>query len=140
MLDNIADGVFVTHGVFMVLAIPSTLLALVGFYRSRMYLFHFHNFCMAVMVAGRITLGKCPLVTVEEGFRSWAGTQMAYQGSFVEHVMMQIGIDMPKSSVLYISVLVAVFTAVAGLRHLGYLMRQEGETELMPEHVAVSYQ
>jgi hypothetical protein len=137
LLDLVADGVFVTHGVFMILAIPSTLLALFGFYRARMHFFHFHNFCMGVMVWGRVTFGRCPLVELEERLRDAAGTQMAYKGSYVEHVMMQIGVDMPKSSVLYISVSIAVFTAVALILHF---VRPRADDELAPEPVTVAYQ
>lgn len=134
MLNVIADGVFITHGVFMLLAIPSTLLALFGFYRERLHLFHAHNLAMAVMVAGRITFGKCPLVEVEERLRAAAGTEMPYTGSYVEHMMRQIGVDMPTSSVLYISVSVALLTAMAIALHV---VRARDE-ELVAEAVRIS--
>lgn len=136
LLNLLADGVFATHGVFMVLAIPSTLLALFGFYRDRIHYFHLHNAAIAVMVAGRMMFGKCPLVELEEWLRGAAGTQMPYTGSYVEHVMMQIGVDMPKSSVLYISAGIALATAVAAVLHV---IRPRSRATPVLEAVSVSY-
>src|SRR5207245_11593869 len=83
MLALLADWVFVLHGVFVVLALPSAVLAYVGYYHGKRVLWRLHNLAISVMVTGRAFLGQCPLVALEQALRHRAGERMPYTASYV---------------------------------------------------------
>ena len=83
MLTLLADWVFVLHGVFVVLALPSSVLAYLGYYRGKQMLWYLHNLAMGIMVTGRAFLGQCPLVALEQALRHRAGERMPYTDSYV---------------------------------------------------------
>ena len=132
MLALLADSVFVLHGAFVVLAIPSAFLAYAGFYRRRQLLGRLHNLAITIMVTGRVFLGKCPLVAIEAALRHRAGEKMPYTGGYVAYAFRSlVGIAPPSGSVMAMSAAVAVITAAAIVRQRG----QTGESALAPEPV-----
>src|SRR5262249_45987594 len=134
MLAILADWVFVLHGVFVVLAIPSAMLAFAGYYRRRQLMWRAHNLAIAVMVTGRAALGKWPLVVLEAALRERAGEKMPYTGGYVAYVFRSlVGVAPPPGTVMAMSAAVAVITAAAIVRHRG----QGGEPVPAPEPVTV---
>src|SRR5262245_8556624 len=134
MLAILADWVFVLHGVFVVLAIPSAVLAYVGYYRRRQLMWRAHNLAIAIMVTGRAFLGKCPLVVLEAALRHRAGEKMPYTGGYVAYVLRTLtGVAPPPGTVMAMSAAVAVITAAAIVRHRGHA----GDGVAAPEPVTV---
>ena len=118
MLVLLADGVFVVHGVFVILALPSAVLAFMGYYQSKRHLWRIHNLSIGAMVLGRVSLGQCPLVVLEEMIRNAAGDKMPYSDSYVGYVVRSLtGVMPPGGSVMMISAIVALVSLLAVLRH-----------------------
>jgi Protein of Unknown function (DUF2784) len=135
MLAMLADWVFVLHGVFVVLALPSAVLAYVGYYRGRQLLWHVHNLAIAIMVTGRAFLGQCPLVALEQALRHRAGERMPYTDSYVVYLLRTLtGVAPPAGSVMAMSVVVAVVSVAAIVRHRGLA----GDRTPVPEAVSVT--
>jgi hypothetical protein len=135
MLALVADWVFLVHGAFVVLALPSAMLAYAGYYRGKRPLWHLHNLAIAIMVAGRASLGRCPLVVLEEAVRHRAGERLPYTGGYVAYVSRSlIGVAPPPGSVMAISAVVAVISVAAIVRHRG----QAGERIVPPEPVRIA--
>jgi hypothetical protein len=129
VLATFADGAYITHGVFVFLVVPSTILALVGFYRSAPSLWHLHNVSILIMVIGRVLTGRCPLVEVEETFRTAAGDQMPYTGSYVNHLVSTLtGISLPGGTMLFVSSMIGVLSLAAILLHRPYPAAMGPET------------
>jgi hypothetical protein len=120
------------HGFFVVLAFPSVALALSGVYNPRPTLWHLHNLSMAVMVAGRVSLGRCPLVEVEEVLRTQAGQEMPYDGSFVNYIFQTSGIALPVGTVFWLSATVAFLSLVAIMVHWRAVLGLESESSTLP--------
>ena len=134
MLTLLADWVFVLHGVFVVLALPSSVLAYVGYYRGKQMLWYLHNLAMGIMVTGRAFLGQCPLVALEQALRHRAGERMPYTDSYVVFMVRSVtGVAPPAGSVMAMSAVVAVVSVAAIVRHRG----QPGERIPAPEPVRV---
>jgi hypothetical protein len=134
MLAMLADWVFVLHGVFVVLALPSALLAYVGYYRGKQILWYLHDMAIAIMVTGRAFLGQCPLVALEQALRHRAGERMPYTDSYVVYMLRALtGVAPPTGSVMAMSAVVAVVSVAAIVRHRG----QPGERTPAPEPVRV---
>jgi len=134
MLALLADWVFVLHGVFVVLALPSAVLAYIGYYHGKRILWRLHNLAIAVMVTGRAFLGQCPLVALEQALRHRAGERMPYTDSYVVYLLRTItGVAPPAGSVMAMSAVVAVVSVAAIVRHRG----QPGERIPAPEPVRV---
>src|SRR5207247_3815460 len=120
MLALLADWVFVLHGVFVVLALPSAVLAYVGYYRGKQILWYLHNMAIAIMVTGRAFLGQCPLVALEQALRHRAGERMPYTDSYVVYVLRAVtGVAPPAGSVMAMSALVAVGRVAPLVRQRG---------------------
>jgi Protein of Unknown function (DUF2784) len=120
MLALLANLVFVLHGVFVVLAIPSAILAYVGYYHGKRILWRLHNLAMAIMVTGRAFLGQCPLVALEQALRHRAGERMPYTDSYVVYLLRTLtGVAPPAGSVMAMSAAVAVISVAAIVRHRG---------------------
>ena len=118
MLVLLADGVFLVHGVFVILVLPSAVLAFMGYYRSKRHLWRIHNLSIGAMVLGRVSLGQCPLVVLEEMIRNAAGDKMPYSDSYVGYVVRSLtGVTPPDGSVMMISAIVALVSLLAVLRH-----------------------
>lgn len=118
MLSLLADGTFITHAIFVALAVPSTLAALTGVYRRVPRMWAFHNLCIAIMAVGTLAFGRCPLVELEVRFRTAAGEPMPYTGSFVHYLLRSIsGWELPAGSMLYISASITALTLVAVIMH-----------------------
>lgn len=95
-LSFAADIVFGVHGVFVLFIIPSCVLALIGFYRTRTTLHYLHWGSVVIMVLGTAYWGRCPLVELEEALRNAAGRPMPYEGSFTSYFLSGIvGFDVP---------------------------------------------
>jgi hypothetical protein len=134
MLALLADSVFVLHGVFVVLAFPSAVLAYVGYYHGKRILWRLHNLAMAIMVTGRAFLGQCPLVALEQALRHRAGERMPYTDSYVVYLLRTLtGVAPPGGSVLAMSAAVAVISMAAIVRHRG----QFAERTPAPEPVRI---
>src|SRR4029453_14622542 len=130
MLALLADSVFVLHGVFMVLALPSAVLAYVGYYHGKRILWRLHNLAMAIMVTGRAFLGQCPLVALEQALRHRAGERMPYTDSYMVYLLRTFtGVAPPAGSVMAMSAAVAVISMAAIVRH----RRQFAERTPAPE-------
>jgi hypothetical protein len=120
MLALLADSVFVLHGVFVVLALPSAVLAYVGYYHGKRVLWRLHNLASSVMVTGRAFLGQCPLVALEQALRHRAGERMPYTDSYVVYLLRLLtGVAPPAGSVMAMSAVVAVVSVAAVVRHRG---------------------
>ena len=134
MLALLADWVFVLHGVFVVLALPSAVLAYIGYYHGKRILWRLHNLAIAIMVTGRAFLGQCPLVALEQALRHRAGERMPYTDSYVVYLLRTVtGVAPPAGSVMAMSAVVAVVSVAAIVRHRG----QPGESPPAPEPVRV---
>jgi len=134
MLALLADSVFVLHGVFVVLALPSAALAYIGYYHGKRILWRLHNLAMAIMVTGRAFLGQCPLVALEQALRHRAGERMPYTDSYVVYLLRTLtGVAPPAGSVMAMSAVVAVVSVAAIVRHRG----RPGESIPAPEPVRV---
>jgi hypothetical protein len=134
MLALLADWVFVLHGVFVVLALPSAVLAYIGYYHGKRILWRLHNLAIAVMVTGRAFLGQCPLVALEQALRHRAGERMPYTDSYVVYLLRTVtGVAPPAGSVMAMSAVVAVVSVAAVVRHRG----QPRERTPAPEPVRV---
>jgi len=134
MLAMLADWVFVLHGVFVVLALPSAVLAYIGYYHGKRILWRLHNLAIAIMVTGRAFLGQCPLVALEQALRHRAGERMPYTDSYVVYLLRTVtGVAPPAGSVMAMSAVVAVVSVAAIVRHRG----QSGERTPAPEPVRV---
>ncbi|TMB70946.1 MAG: DUF2784 domain-containing protein [Chloroflexi bacterium] len=134
MLTLLADWVFVLHGVFVVLALPSSVLAYLGYYRGKQMLWYLHNLAMGIMVTGRAFLGQCPLVALEQALRHRAGERMPYTDSYVVFMIRSVtGVAPPAGSVMVMSAAVAVLSVAAIVRHRG----QAAERTPAPEPVRV---
>jgi len=134
MLALLADSVFVLHGAFVVLALPSAVLAYIGYYHGKPVLWRLHNLAIAIMVTGRAFLGQCPLVALEQALRHRAGERMPYTDSYVVYVLRAVtGVAPPAGSVMAMSAVVAVVSVAAIVRHRG----QPGERPPAPEPVRV---
>ncbi|MEO6196993.1 MAG: DUF2784 family protein [Dehalococcoidia bacterium] len=121
MLATFADGAYITHGMFVLLVVPSTILALVGFYRSTPSLWHLHNISILIMAVGRVLTGRCPLVELEETLRTSAGDPMPYTGSYVNHLVSTLsGISLPGGTMLFVSSAIGVLSLAAILIHRPY--------------------
>lgn len=121
MLATFADGAYITHGIFVLLVVPSTILALLGFYRSTPSLWHLHNVSILIMAGGRVLTGRCPLVELEETLRTAAGDPMPYTGSYVDHlVSILIGISLPGGTMLFVSSTIGLLSLAAILLHRPY--------------------
>ena len=122
MLALLADWVFVLHGVFVVLALPSAVLAYLGYYHGKRILWRLHNLAIAIMVAGRASLGQCPLVALEQALRHRAGERMPYTDSYVVYMLRALtGVAPPAGSVMAMSAVVAVVSVAAIVRHRGQM-------------------
>src|SRR6266542_3485754 len=120
MLALLADWIFVLHGAFVVLAVPSAVLAYAGYYRGKQLLWRLHNLAIAIMVTGRAFLGRCPLVVLEAALRHSAGERMPYTGGYVAYVVRSlVGVPPPPGSVMAMSAVVAVISVAAIVRHRG---------------------
>jgi hypothetical protein len=118
MLALLADWVFVLHGVFVVLALPSAVLAYLGYYHGKRILWRLHNLAIAIMVTGRAFLGQCPLVALEQALRHRAGERMPYTDSYVVYMLRALtGVAPPAGSVMAMSAVVAVVSVAAIVRH-----------------------
>jgi hypothetical protein len=114
----LADLTFATHAVFVIVAIPSTILALAGVYRKLPLAWLVHSGSMLIMASGTLAFGRCPLVELEDTFRTAADESMPYTGSFVSYCLQSlVGVPMPAGSMLYISSSIAVLSLVAILIH-----------------------
>src|SRR5436309_12032506 len=134
MLALLADWVFVLHGVFVVLALPSAVLAYVGYYHGKRILWRLHNLAIAIMITGRAFLGQCPLVALEQALRHRAGERMPYTDSYVVYLFRTLtGVSPPASSVMAMSVAVAVISVAAIVRHRG----QGSEPTPVPQPVRI---
>src|SRR3989475_13091526 len=114
MLAMLADWVFVLHGVFVVLALPSAVLAYIGYYHGKRILWRLHNLAIGIMVTGRAFLGQCPLVALEQALRHRAGERMPYTDSYVVYLLRLLtGVAPPAGSVMAMSAVVAVVSVAA---------------------------
>ena len=130
MLALLADSVFVLHGVFVILALPSAVLAYLGYYHGKRVLWCLHNLAIAIMVTGRASLGQCPLVALEQALRHRAGERMPYTDSYVVYMLRAItGVAPPAGSVMAMSAVVAVLSVAAIVRHRGYASDHTPVTE-----------
>ena len=130
MLALLADWVFVLHGVFVVLALPSAVLAYLGYYHGKRVLWRLHNLAISIMVAGRAFLGQCPLVALEQALRHRAGERMPYTDSYVVYLNRALtGFAPPAGSVMAMSAVVAVVSVAAVVRHRGSASDQTPVTE-----------
>jgi hypothetical protein len=114
----LGDAVFVFHGVFVLIAVPSALLALTGVYARYSFLWGLHNLSIVIMVVGQLTLQQCPLVALESAFRHAGGGEMPYTGSYIRYVVQQLsGYTLPQGSVMAMSSAVALISIVALFMH-----------------------
>jgi hypothetical protein len=134
LLGIFADITFATHAVFVVLAIPSTLLALAGAYRKLPQAWAVHSLSMLIMATGTLTFGRCPLVELEDAFRTAAGEPMPYTGSFVNYCLNElVGTPLPTGSMFYISFSIAILSLGALIVHWPFLANdQEAEPVMEP--------
>lgn len=127
MLRILADATFVTHFIFVIVAIPSTLLALAGAYRKLRQAWVLHSGSMLIMAAGTLAFGRCPLVEMEDALRTAAGEPMPYTGSFVSYCLNEvIGTPLPAGSMFYISFSIAILSLAALLIHRPFWSRDAG--------------
>jgi hypothetical protein len=134
MLALVADWVFLVHGAFVVLALPSAVLAYAGYYRGSRVLWRLHNLAIAIMVAGRASLGRCPLVVLEEALRHRAGDRMPYTGGYVAYLFRTLlGVAPPPGTVMAMSAVVAAISVAAIVRHRG----RAGEGIAAPDAVRI---
>jgi hypothetical protein len=82
-----ADVVFAIHGIFALLIVPCTLLLYFGYYSPQPLLAYAHFAAVVAMVAGTVRYGRCPLVELEERFRTAAGQPMPYKDSFTVYLV-----------------------------------------------------
>ena len=116
--ELLASLVFYLHGVFAILVVPSVFLALFGCYEKLPTLHQLHNHGVAIMAAGQLTLHKCPMVAMEERLRTWAGTQMPYEGSYIRHVVYELtSYTLPSGSVMAASTCLVLLTVAAWVIH-----------------------
>ena len=114
----LGDATFVAHGVFVVIALPSALLALTGVYARTALLWGLHNASIVVMVVGQAMLHQCPLVALETAFRNAAGAEMPYTGSYVRYVTQHLtGYTLPQGSVMAMSSAVVLISIIALFLH-----------------------
>jgi hypothetical protein len=92
----LAELVFAAHGFFVILIIPSCLLALFGYYKTRPLMWYGHWTAVVIMVVGTIYFARCPLVELEEMLRVQAGGSLAYDDSFTAYFFSRLtGLDVP---------------------------------------------
>jgi hypothetical protein len=121
VLATFADGAYITHGVFVFLVVPSTILALTGFYKSVPSLWHLHNVSILIMAVGRVLTGRCPLVELEETLRTAGGDPMPYTGSYVNHLLATLGgVTLPGGTMLIVSSTIGLLSLAAILLHRPY--------------------
>lgn len=125
----LADLVFALHGFFVILVIPSCILAVVGYYRTRPFLWHFHWTCVVVMVVGTIWFARCPLVELEEYLRLAGGGALPYDDSFTAYFLSRLtGLDVPGILATFGSRLVMLLTLTAIVTS----RRREDDVQIAP--------
>src|SRR2546427_4765938 len=101
MLAMLADWVFVLHGVFVVLALPSAVLAYLGYYHGKRVLWHLPNLAISIMVTGRAFLGQFPLVAPQQALRHRARERKPFTRSDVGDLIPGLtGVAPPPCSVI----------------------------------------
>jgi hypothetical protein len=110
-----ADLVYAIHGIFALLILPCSLLLFLGYYGAQPILVYLHYAAVVVMVVGTLHFGRCPLVELEERFRTAAGQAMPYEGSFTVYFFANVsGVQVPETLSTVASRLV-VFVSLASL-------------------------
>lgn len=107
----LADLVFAAHAFFVLLIIPSCVLAFIGYYRTRPLLWHAHWIAVVIMVVGTVYFARCPLVELEEALRVAAGSALPYDDSFTVYFLSLLtGIEFPGIIATFGSRLVMLLT------------------------------
>lgn len=114
----LADAVFVLHGVFVLAIVPSTLLALFGFYASHLPIWKFHNTCLVIVLMGHLLFQRCSLVVLEAYLRSAAGQEMPYTGGYTRYVVEELtGVLLPPRFVMTMTVVLILSSVIAFQLH-----------------------
>jgi hypothetical protein len=116
--EIMANATFLAHGLFVLVAVPSTYFAFTGLYRTRSQLATLHYLSIAIMALGQLRYGQCPLVVLEEAFRNKAGIEMWYSGGYVDYMTLQLtGIALPAGAVMSVTISLVVFSLIGLVRH-----------------------